>query len=76
MDKAAIYLMITYLVVLVQRLFLDIMGDNENQVSTAIESLNPIASILSYALLYYFVFELMFITNTVKSNTHEERDTN
>ena len=35
--------------------------------------LAPIASITSYALLYYFVFEMMYIVSTIKSMTHIDR---
>ena len=68
--------MLVYLVVFVQRLCIDIFGDLKQEVETLIECLSPSASLLSYALLYFFVFEMMFITNTVKSNTHSEREIN
>lgn len=67
MDKAAIFLLLTYLVVIILRFVLDQMGDSNMHVSMLIESLNPIASITSYALLYFFVFEMMFIVATVSS---------
>jgi hypothetical protein len=37
--------------------------------------LAPIASIISYALLYYFVFEMMYMVSTIKSMTHVDRMT-
>ena len=35
--------------------------------------LTPIASIISYGLLYYFVFEMMYIVATIKSMSHTDR---
>ena len=35
--------------------------------------MNPAASMISYAIMYYLVFEMMFVKNTIASNCHEER---
>lgn len=37
-----------------------------------INVLGPIASLASYGLLYYFVFEMMFIVAMLRSTTHTE----
>ena len=35
--------------------------------------MNPAASIMSSAIIYYLVFELMIVKNTIGSSCHEER---
>jgi hypothetical protein len=37
--------------------------------------LAPLASITSYGVLYWFVFEMMFMVSTIKSMTHNDRMT-
>ncbi len=73
MDSAAIFLMITYIVIFVQRTILDIFDGMTQGVFIFIECLNPITSIASYGLLYFFVFEMLTIVATLRSNFHCER---
>ncbi len=63
MDCAALFLMLTFVVIVIQRMIVDKIKD----APLSVTMLSPIASITSYALLYYFVFEMMYILSTIKS---------
>ena len=69
MDRAVLILMLTFIVILIQRKIIDFFKEPPLSVTV----LAPIASITSYALLYYFVFEMMYIVSTIKSMTHIDR---
>lgn len=66
MDNSAIFLQLTFILVLIQRVIVDFFKEP----TLLVTILAPIASIISYALLYYFVFEMMYIVSTIKSMSH------
>lgn len=69
MDRAVLFLMLTFILILIQRKILDFFKYPPLSVTV----LGPIASITSYALLYYFVFEMMCIVSTIKSMSPVDR---
>ena len=70
MDTAALLIQINFLIILIQRKIVDFyLG----QPPLYITLMAPLASITSYTLLYYFVFEMMLIVATIKSVTHVDR---
>ena len=69
LDLSVIFLMLTFLVIIIQRVIVDFF----NYPPLSVTILQPIASNISYALLYYFVFEMMYIVSTIKSMTHTEQ---
>ena len=69
MDRPVIVLLLTFIIILIQRKVEDFFEDPPLVVTI----LAPLASIISYALLYYFVFEMMFMVSTIKSMTHVDR---
>ena len=73
MDPAAISLILVYLLVILQRLIYDFLDDHNYKVPVIVECMNPAASIMSYAIVYYLVFEMMIVKNTIASNCHKER---
>ena len=73
LDPAAISLILVYLLVILQSLIYDILDDHKFKVPVIVECMNPAASIMSYAIIYYLVFEMMIVKNTIGSNCHKER---
>ena len=69
LDHSAIFLMLTFLAIIIQRIVVNFF----NRTPLLVVILSPIASNISYALLYYFVFEMMYIVSTIKSVTYTER---
>ncbi len=69
LDHAAIFLMLSFILIVVQRKIVDFFKKPPLSVTV----LSPIASIISYALLYYFVFEMMYVVSTIKSTSPIER---
>ena len=73
LDPAAISLILVYLLVILQRLIYDILDDHKFKVPVIVEFMNPAASIMSSAIIYYLVFEMMIVKNTIGSDCHKER---
>ena len=51
----------------------DFLDDHNFKVPVIVECMNPGASIMSYAIMYYLVFEMMMVKNTIGSNCHKVR---
>lgn len=69
MDRAATVLLIIFIIILIQRK----VEDYFEEPPLVVTILAPLGSIVSYALLYYFVFEMMFMASTIKSMTPADR---
>jgi phosphotransferase system glucose/maltose/N-acetylglucosamine-specific IIC component len=77
MDNAAISLLLIFLLITLERAllpFLVLFQENDFQRNALTnELLFIIASLISYALLYYFVFEMMIIRAALSSQNKEEQ---
>ena len=69
MDRAATVLLLIFITILIQRK----VEDYFEEPPLVVTILAPLGSIVSYALLYYFVFEMMLMASTIKSMTPADR---
>jgi len=75
MDKAAIFCLLLYVAVAVVRMLFDAYSYKLNGSMKAIlDLLSTISCLLSYALLYFFVFEMLFVLAILKANTLKEKN--